>query len=172
MKSDKNRNDRPQIQRREKRVCPRCGLFTSHSPLNCIARDQVCRQCNKKGHFAQVCRTKMIGAVLLKKVTGGVGIDTCASTSKIREKKFLVEINETVPDPKMADSTTTRPIAVGKAIFMFNDHEGGNIQVKLPVQVIPIARTDLLSVKYPCNHGFNLMINERPDFFSILPSLT
>lgn len=36
--------------------CRRCG--TSHQRRECPAFDKSCTKCNKKGHFAKMCRTK------------------------------------------------------------------------------------------------------------------
>ena len=37
--------------------CPRCGRYPAHDKAQCPARDQLCRNCNKRGHFRVVCRT-------------------------------------------------------------------------------------------------------------------
>jgi transposase InsO family protein len=36
--------------------CPFCG-FSMHPRSRCPARDAICHSCNKKGHFARVCRS-------------------------------------------------------------------------------------------------------------------
>uniref|UniRef100_A0A3B3HH25 Gypsy retrotransposon integrase-like protein 1 n=1 Tax=Oryzias latipes TaxID=8090 RepID=A0A3B3HH25_ORYLA len=38
--------------------CTRCGDSRGHSMQQCPAREAVCNQCRKKGHYARVCRTK------------------------------------------------------------------------------------------------------------------
>lgn len=37
--------------------CPRCGKRPNHDRAQCPARDQICRSCNKRGHFRAVCRS-------------------------------------------------------------------------------------------------------------------
>jgi hypothetical protein len=37
-------------------ACPYCGLTPLHDGTVCPARDIVCRQCTKKGHFARLCQ--------------------------------------------------------------------------------------------------------------------
>ena len=44
--------------RKIKQTCKRCGLYTSHAPAQCIARNKKCLKCGKTGHFAKMCRTK------------------------------------------------------------------------------------------------------------------
>ena len=38
--------------------CPRCGYKPNHPKSKCPARDEVCRTCKLKGHYAKVCRNK------------------------------------------------------------------------------------------------------------------
>lgn len=49
---------------KDQKSCGRCGKAPAHSLNNCAARDAECRKCHKKGHFAAVCRSVRIGAVL------------------------------------------------------------------------------------------------------------
>lgn len=46
------------------KYCGRCGKSPAHSKNTCAARDAECRKCHKKGHFAAVCRSGRVGAVL------------------------------------------------------------------------------------------------------------
>ena len=43
--------------------CQRCGKSPSHARNSCLAKDAVCRMCTKKGHFAKVCKSKVVAAV-------------------------------------------------------------------------------------------------------------
>ena len=45
-----------QIQQNQQQTCGKCGR--KHGFSNCPARGKVCRNCNKKNHFAVVCRGK------------------------------------------------------------------------------------------------------------------
>ena len=42
---------------RQKRLCNRCGLHTSHKSQQCLALGKHCRLCGKTGHFARVCKS-------------------------------------------------------------------------------------------------------------------
>lgn len=47
-----------------KKTCGRCGKGPPHSLNNCAAREAECRRCRKRGHFAAVCKSGRVGAVL------------------------------------------------------------------------------------------------------------
>ena len=38
------------------RKCTRCGKYSSHNRQECPAKGAECRKCNKKGHYAAMCR--------------------------------------------------------------------------------------------------------------------
>ena len=40
-------------------ICTRCGQ-APHSRMQCLARDQICNKCKKKGHFQKVCKSKAV----------------------------------------------------------------------------------------------------------------
>ena len=37
--------------------CPRCCRYPAHEKAQCPAKDQICRNCNKRGHFKAFCRS-------------------------------------------------------------------------------------------------------------------
>ena len=41
----------------EQLKCSKCGGPHSHRDLSCPARNAFCGKCNKKGHYAKVCRS-------------------------------------------------------------------------------------------------------------------
>lgn len=41
-----------------KNSCTRCGKAPNHSRQQCPAREATCHNCNKKGHFKSMCRSK------------------------------------------------------------------------------------------------------------------
>ena len=45
-------------QGKEKPNCKRCGRV--HPPKTCPAFDKTCNKCQKKGHFAALCRSKQV----------------------------------------------------------------------------------------------------------------
>lgn len=47
-----------------RKSCGRCGKAPAHSLNNCAAREAECRKCRKKGHFAAVCRSGRVAAIL------------------------------------------------------------------------------------------------------------
>ena len=44
-------------------TCQRCLKSPSHARNSCPAKGAVCRKCTKKGHFAKVCKSKVVAAV-------------------------------------------------------------------------------------------------------------
>ena len=48
--------ERPQQQPQDYWKCGFCGGKRFHTRLNCPASNQICRHCNKKGHFMRECR--------------------------------------------------------------------------------------------------------------------
>lgn len=52
-----------------KAKCYFCG-FDKHVRSRCPAKDQTCNRCNKKGHFARVCRYKPVASVISSSETG------------------------------------------------------------------------------------------------------
>nr|XP_049586080.1 uncharacterized protein K02A2.6-like [Syngnathus scovelli]XP_049586090.1 uncharacterized protein K02A2.6-like [Syngnathus scovelli]XP_049586092.1 uncharacterized protein K02A2.6-like [Syngnathus scovelli]XP_049586103.1 uncharacterized protein K02A2.6-like [Syngnathus scovelli] len=40
--------------------CGKCGDLKGHNPQQCPAREAACNLCTKRGHYAKVCRTKMV----------------------------------------------------------------------------------------------------------------
>ena len=55
-KSRQQHNNTHAIGRQNTHACGRCGK--SHAKFQCPAFNKVCRQCNKKNHFAKMCRFK------------------------------------------------------------------------------------------------------------------
>ncbi|CAB3981208.1 Transposon Ty3-G Gag-Pol poly [Paramuricea clavata] len=47
-----------------KQSCFRCGKKQFHSREKCPARNSMCNKCSKVGHWAKVCRTKMVAEVV------------------------------------------------------------------------------------------------------------
>ncbi|KAF7642455.1 hypothetical protein LDENG_00257620, partial [Lucifuga dentata] len=48
---------------RDSRQCTRCGKAPYHNIQQCPAKDVLCNQCNKKGHYARVCRSRTVGEI-------------------------------------------------------------------------------------------------------------
>ena len=44
-------------------TCQRCGKSPSHAKNSCPAKDAICCKCTKKGHFAKVCKSKVVASV-------------------------------------------------------------------------------------------------------------
>ena len=44
-------------------TCQRCEKAPSHARNSCPVKDAVCCKCTKKGHFAKVCKSKVVAAV-------------------------------------------------------------------------------------------------------------
>ena len=57
-----NRNQR-QVPRFQSGVCRYCGRARHGTPQECPANGRVCSNCQKRDHFAAVCRSKRVAAV-------------------------------------------------------------------------------------------------------------
>ena len=51
------------VQKSSNNRCGRCGKSPDHSREKCPARDAVCRKCDKKGHYAVVCKSKPVNEI-------------------------------------------------------------------------------------------------------------
>ena len=58
-----------------KQKCSRCGKTPNHSRQQCPAKEAICHQCGRKGHYQSMCRT------LPKQV--------CTVTSEVSNDPFL-----------------------------------------------------------------------------------
>ena len=47
----------------DRKPCSRCGKKSSHEYHSCPARNAICRQCHKRGHYQTVCWTGKSGKV-------------------------------------------------------------------------------------------------------------
>lgn len=54
-----NRTNQRPVQTNAKDKCGRCGKSHGNSLIECPARNADCKKCQKKGHFAALCKTKM-----------------------------------------------------------------------------------------------------------------
>ncbi|KAL2104369.1 hypothetical protein ACEWY4_001237 [Coilia grayii] len=82
--------------------CGRCGKGPPHSLNNCAARDAECRKCLKRGHFAAVCRSGRVGAVLegeeddtlfLGAVSAGKKPETWKKTLKVNGQDITFKLD-------------------------------------------------------------------------------
>ncbi len=93
------------------RTCYRCGSeqHTSNFP-GCPAKDAVCRNCNKTGHFAKICHgNKRVSEITVPEVTvlnvehsardcGKImcTVQICASTGQTRDIQLMVDTGSAV----------------------------------------------------------------------------
>ena len=83
------------------KACGRCGKMPSHGKFECPAKDAVCHNCGKKGHYGKVCRNsaKSLNAVtkeeeesfFLGAVDGGK--DPWTVQLLVRDKKVCFKID-------------------------------------------------------------------------------
>ena len=73
-------------------VCPWCGRRPAHSKAQCPAKDQLCNNCHKRGHYKAVCRSTAkvggIGASSEEKKTVFLG----AVTHNTKDDPWAVEM--------------------------------------------------------------------------------
>lgn len=58
----------PQSTSTKSKQCGKCGKTPKHSWTECPAKDVECRKCQKKGHFAAVCRSVLKSWIQLKRM--------------------------------------------------------------------------------------------------------
>lgn len=64
VKHFKPRKTVPQnTERNVKSQCSRCGKTPFHSKNLCPAKEVLCNQCKKKGHYARACRSGAVGEI-------------------------------------------------------------------------------------------------------------
>uniref|UniRef100_A0A3B3C9Q2 Gypsy retrotransposon integrase-like protein 1 n=1 Tax=Oryzias melastigma TaxID=30732 RepID=A0A3B3C9Q2_ORYME len=95
-----NRNSQSENQKAFKN-CGRCGKSPAHPKSTCGARDAICRKCQKKGHFAAVCRSSRIGAVVedddntlfLGAVSAGTHPNNWKKTVEVNGKNVIFKLD-------------------------------------------------------------------------------
>ena len=58
-----------------KQSCFRCGKDPSHSRERCPARNSTCNKCSKVGHWAKVCRNKVVAEIFKENGEGNTNYE-------------------------------------------------------------------------------------------------
>ena len=58
-----------------KQSCFRCGKDPSHSRERCPARNSTCNKCSKVGHWAKVCRSKVVAEIFKENSEGNTNYE-------------------------------------------------------------------------------------------------
>ncbi|UYV70775.1 K02A2.6-like, partial [Cordylochernes scorpioides] len=82
---------------RSSRGCTRCGNANNHDWKNCPAMNSYCNKCNRKGHYAKVCRSVAINKVK-SEITflGSVEIESskkCVVPIKVNNRQINFKID-------------------------------------------------------------------------------
>jgi len=87
-----NGRERKDFQKGQKN-CGRCGKGPAHSLNNCATRDAGCRKCRKRGHFAAVCRSGRVGAVLEAEEEDALFLGALSTGKKPETWKKTLKVN-------------------------------------------------------------------------------
>lgn len=124
-----SRNSGDSSHKSGKDSCPRCGRYPAHEKAQCPAKDQICRSCNKRGHFRVVCRS---GAKVR-------GIETGTDTT---ESVFM----GTLSDGRSSNSPWTITLTLeGKPVVMHID-TGAEVTVISQQMWRSVGRPELLPI--------------------------
>ena len=90
-----------------KRSCYFCGGFLHANRASCPARDAVCHNCSKKGHFAKVCQSTKKAATVNAIYKPSLCTITAACPSDLKHASISVKINDKVSMTALIDSCSS-----------------------------------------------------------------
>lgn len=100
-------------------ACYRCGRAPAHSNQQCPAREEKCNKCHKKGHFARVCRNRVVGEV-----------ETVPDEPTDDEDRVYLGLvnsgnseNDWITEVKINDQTTQLKIDTGADVTVISESE-------------------------------------------------
>ncbi|RVE55527.1 hypothetical protein OJAV_G00235410 [Oryzias javanicus] len=110
--------------------CMRCGDSKGHSMQQCPAREAVCNQCRKKGHYARVCRSKKSKDMKIAMVTEDSGEDGAAFLGSMSDKDTL---SPWITEVKVDNHSTVFKIDTGADVTavsetLYNDRQFGKLE--------------------------------------------
>ncbi|RVE73710.1 hypothetical protein OJAV_G00033850 [Oryzias javanicus] len=110
--------------------CMRCGDSKGHSMQQCPAREAVCNQCRKKGHYARVCRSKKRKDMKIAMVTEDSEEDGAAFLGSMSDKDTL---SPWITEVKVDNHSTVFKIDTGADVTavsetLYNDGQFGKLE--------------------------------------------
>ena len=90
-----------------KRSCYFCGGFLHANRASCPARDAVCHNCSKKGHFAKVCQSTKKAATVNAIYKPSLCTIIAACPSDLKHASISVKINDKVSMTALIDSCSS-----------------------------------------------------------------
>ena len=90
-----------------KKSCYFCGGFLHANRASCPARDAVCHNCSKKGHFAKVCQSAKKAATVNAIYKPSLCTITAACPSDLKHASISVKINDKVSMTALIDSCSS-----------------------------------------------------------------
>ena len=98
-----------------KKSCYFCGGFLHTNRASCPARDAVCHNCSKKGHFAKVCQSSKKTPTVNAIYKPSLCTITAACPSGLRHASVQVTINDSVNMTALIDSCSSENFICEKA---------------------------------------------------------
>jgi len=89
-RSDKKRQD--DVAKQQNYQCFNCGSKQKHKLESCPAFGKVCKACNKRNHFASVCRS--VSCTSQVKQMASISDSSEAETSETESDKFFFKVEE------------------------------------------------------------------------------
>ena len=71
-------------------ICGKCGY--KHEPCNCPAFGKVCKNCNKRNHFAEKCKSKKIHEVYDNDSDSDIFLNSVETKDQLNDWKVNVKI--------------------------------------------------------------------------------
>ena len=90
-----------------KRSCYFCGGFLHANRASCPARDAVCHNCSKKGHFAKVCQSTKKAATVNAIYKPSLCTIAAACPPDLKHASISVKINDKVSMTALIDSCSS-----------------------------------------------------------------
>ena len=75
-----------------KQSCFRCGKDPSHSRERCPARNSTCNKCSKVGHWAKVCRSKVVAEIFKENGEGNTNYEFLGEVTSKDNAQWRIDL--------------------------------------------------------------------------------
>ena len=121
-----SKNSVTQPIRSDKSCCSRCGQLGHHSYLQCSAKDVVCHNCGKTGHFKLMCRSRPRALHL---VESGKRLPTTETTDDDDNFLGAIYASDDVSAVDSFNSKWQKTLTLNKRYLTFKVDTGANVTV-------------------------------------------